>query len=96
MRMCIFAKIRIRIIVVVKRADDRRMYELRVEVGVKERFMKKLVRIMMKWADHVKRMGNEILADVQKVDGKKEGQQEESNIRNTIFAVYFRRALRSE
>ena len=63
----------IRRIVGVKRADKRRMYELRVEVGVKESFKKKLVRSRLTWAGHVERMGDEKLAkkaDVQAVKGK--------------------------
>ena len=35
------------------------MDELRVEVGVKESFKKKLVRSRLKWADQMERMGNE-------------------------------------
>ena len=46
----------------VKRADKRRMDELRVEVGLKERFKKNLVRTWLKWAGHVERMGDETLA----------------------------------
>ena len=34
-----------------KRADKRRIGELRVEVGVKERFKKKLVMSRLKWAE---------------------------------------------
>ena len=58
----------------VERADKRRMNELRVEVGVKERFKKKLVRIRLKWAGHVESIGVEQLAkrtDVQKVRKKR-------------------------
>ena len=46
----------IRRILGVKRADKRRMEELRVEVGMKERFKKKLVRNNLKWANHMERM----------------------------------------
>ena len=49
------------------------MDELRVEVGVKESFKKKLVRSWLKWAGQVDRMGDEKLAkraDAQKVEGK--------------------------
>ena len=49
------------------------MDELRVEVGVKDSFKKKLVRSRLKWANHVERMGDEKLAkrsDAQKVEGK--------------------------
>ena len=53
----------IRRIVGVKRADKRKMNELRVEVGVKESFKKKLVRIRLKWASHVERMGYEKLTN---------------------------------
>ena len=52
----------IRRIVGVKRANKRRMDELRVEVGVRETFKKKLVRGRVKWAGHVERMGDENLA----------------------------------
>ena len=53
----------IRIIVGVRRADDRRMNELGVTFGVKDRFKKKLVRNRLKWTGHVKRMGDEISAE---------------------------------
>ena len=56
-----------------KGADKRRMDELRVEVGVKESFKKKLARRRKKWAGHVERMGDGKLAkraDPQKVEGK--------------------------
>ena len=62
----------IRRIVVVTRAD-KRVNELRVEVGMKNSFKKKLVRSRLKWAGHVERMGDENLtkrADAQKVGGK--------------------------
>ena len=36
--------------------------ELRVEIGVKEGFQKKLVRSRLIWAGHVERMGDEKLA----------------------------------
>ena len=49
----------IRRIVVVKRADERRMNELRMEVGVKVSFKKNLSRSRLKWAGHVERMGDE-------------------------------------
>ena len=49
--------IRIRI-VGVKREAKRRMDDLRVEVGVKGSFTKKLVRTRLKWAGHVERMGD--------------------------------------
>ena len=45
-------------IVGVKRADQRRLDELRVEVGVKESFTKKLMRIRLQCAGHMERMGN--------------------------------------
>ena len=45
-----------------KRADKRILDELRVEVGMKERFKTKLVRSMLKWAGHEERMGVEKLA----------------------------------
>ena len=46
------------------------MDELRVEVGVKESFMKKLVRSRLKWVGHVERAGDEKLAkkDAQKME----------------------------
>ena len=61
-----------RIIVGVKTADKRRVDELRVEVGVKERFKKKLVRSSLTRAGHVERMGDEKLTRrtyAQKMDG---------------------------
>ena len=45
-----------------KREDQNRMGELRVEVGVKERFKKKLVRSRLKWVGHAERMIDEKLA----------------------------------
>ena len=45
-----------------KRADKRRMNELRVEVGVRDSFKKKLVRSRLRWAGHVERLGDEKLA----------------------------------
>ena len=56
-----------------KRADTRRMRELRVEDGVKEIVTKTLVRIKLKWAGRLERMGYENLAKksgAQKVEGK--------------------------
>ena len=43
----------------VKREDKRRMEELRVEVGVKTSFKKKLMKSKLKWAIFVERMGYE-------------------------------------
>ena len=40
-----------------KRADKRRMDELRVEVGRNESFKKTLVRNGLTWAGHLERMG---------------------------------------
>ena len=57
----------------VERADKRRMEKLRVEVGVKESFKKKLVKSRLIWTGRVERMGDGKLAkraDAQKVDGK--------------------------
>ena len=57
----------------VKRADKRRMDELRVEVGVKKSLKKKLVRSRLNWARHMERIGDGKLAkraDAQKVEGK--------------------------
>ena len=42
-----------------KRADKRRMEELRMEVGVKGSFKKTFMRSSQKWAGHVGRMGDE-------------------------------------
>ena len=56
----------------VKRADKRKMDKLRVEVEVKERFMKTLVRSRHTWVGHVETLGDEKLAkraDAQKVEG---------------------------
>ena len=64
----------------VKRADKRRMEDMRVEVGVKDSFKKKLVSRRLTWAGHVERMGDEKLTkrtDVQKMDG--EGGEEDRN-----------------
>ena len=44
----------------VKRADKRRMVELRMEIEVEESFKRKLVRSRAKWAGHVERMGDNI------------------------------------
>ena len=52
----------IRSIEVVKRADKRRMEELRVTVGMNESFKKKFVRSMLIWTGHVERMGDGKLA----------------------------------
>ena len=49
------------------------MEELRVDVGVKESFKKKLVRSRLKWAGHVDRIEDEKLAnraDAQEMVGK--------------------------
>ena len=56
-----------------RRAEKRRLDELRVEVGVEESFKKKLVRSRLKWVGYVERMGDKKLAkraDAQKVGGK--------------------------
>ena len=53
----------IRRITRVKRANKRRMDELRVEVGVKESVKKKLVRSRLTLASHVERIGDEKLAN---------------------------------
>ena len=55
----------------VKRADERRMGEMRLEIGVKESCKKKFVRST--WAGHLERMGDEKLAkgaDAQRMEGK--------------------------
>ena len=60
----------------VKRADKRRMDELRVEVGGKEGFKKTLVRSRLTRAGHVDRMGDGKLANrahAQKVEGRRRG-----------------------
>ena len=49
------------------------MDELRVEVGMKETYKKKMMRSRLKWAGHMERMGDAKLtkrADAQKVEGK--------------------------
>ena len=43
----------IRISVGVKKAGNRRMTKLGIEVGVRNSFVKKLVRSRVKWAGHV-------------------------------------------
>ena len=53
----------------VKRGYKKRVDELRVEVGVKESFNKKLVRSRLTWAGHVERMGDAKLA--KRTDGQK-------------------------
>ena len=56
----------------VSRADKRRVDEMRVKVGVKDSFKKKLVRSRLTRAGHVERMGDEKLTkrtDAQKMDG---------------------------
>ena len=58
----------------VKTVDKRRMDELRVEVGGKESFKKKLVRTMVKSTGYVERKGDEKLANrsnAQKEEGKR-------------------------
>ena len=45
----------------VKRVDNRRMEELREEVGGREILTRKLVRSQLKWAGHVKKMERERL-----------------------------------
>ena len=40
------------------------IYELRVEVGVKESFKKKFVRSRLGWPGHVERMEDEKLAKI--------------------------------
>ena len=65
-----------------KRADKRRLDELRVEFGMKESSTKKLVRSRLKCAGHMYRMGAKNIieweiktlakrADAQKVEGKR-------------------------
>ena len=64
----------VRRIIGVKRADQRKVDEITVEVGVKGSFKKKLVRSRPSWASHVNRMGDEKLtngADAQKVERKR-------------------------
>ena len=45
----------------VKRVDKGRMEELREEVGMKESFMRKLVRSRLKWAGHMEQVEGERL-----------------------------------
>ena len=58
-----------------KRADKRRMDELRVEVGVKENFKNKLAMSSLTLAGHAERMGDKKKlakrADIQTVEGKR-------------------------
>ena len=49
----------VRRIMGIKRADKITMDELRVEVGVKETFIKVLVRSMLKWVGHAERPGDD-------------------------------------
>ena len=65
----------------VKRADKRRLDEVRMEVGVRGCFKKKLVRSRLKWAGHVERRGDGKLAkkaNVQKMEWKKEARKIEN------------------
>ena len=45
----------------VKRADKRRVDEMRVEIGMQGSFKKTMVRSKLTWADHVERVGDEKL-----------------------------------
>ena len=63
-----------------KRADERRIKEMRVEVGVKEKAKNKLARSRLTWAGHVDKKGDEWLAkraDAQKVE-RKRGEEEQN------------------
>ena len=42
----------------VKRVDEKRMDEMRVEIRVKECFKKKLARSRLTWAGHMERKGD--------------------------------------
>ena len=53
----------VRRIVGVKRADNRRMEELGMEIGFKESFKKKLVKSRLKWVGRVERTGDGKLAE---------------------------------
>ena len=57
----------VRRIVGVKRTEKRRTDELRVEVGVKDNFKKKLVRSSLTWAGHAEKLAKR--ANAQKVEG---------------------------
>ena len=63
-----------------KREDKGRMDELKVEVGVKESFKKKLVRL--KWARYVKRIGDEIFS--KRADTKSGGENQARKIENVM------------
>ena len=58
----------------VKRADNRKLDEIRVEVGVKESLKKKLVTRRLIWVGHVERIGDEKPAECRcpESGGKKE------------------------
>ena len=69
----------------VKRADRRISDELRMEVGMKEHFKKKLARSSLTRAGRAERMGDEKLtkrADAQKVDGK-QGKEDRNCLKET-------------
>ena len=68
------------------RGSKRRMDELRVEVGVKECFKKKLVRCRLKWTKHVERMGGELAKrpDAHPESGRKRRQGREYDGRNGL------------
>ena len=74
----------------VKRADKRRIDELRVEIGMKERFKKKLSRsIFAMVRPYAERMGDGTLAksaDAQRVGGG-EGGEEEQNCDGTTALI---------
>ena len=77
-------------IVGVKKVDQRRMDELRVEVRVRESLKNTLVRSRLKWAGHVKRMGGEKLAmkaDARKVEGKRLRVQWEDCVKRDLESV---------
>ena len=77
-------------IVGVKTADKRRMDKLRMDIGAKDSFKKKLVRSRLKWAGHVERKGDEKLAkgaDAQKVKGKEDKEGRECDGRTVLREI---------
>ena len=71
------------------RGSKRRMDELRVEVGVKECFKKKLVRCRLKWTKHVERMGGGIGKETRCPEsGRKRRQGRECDGRNGLREIW--------
>ena len=75
----------------VKTAEKRRMDELRVEVGLEESSIKKLMRCRLKWAIYFERMGDGKLAkrlDAQKEEGKGGEEDQECDGRTVLREIW--------